>query len=49
MAEERVDRARKMVRCINLISRSKGEKVIRVFAFHMCVVGGPKPKMNNEL
>jgi hypothetical protein len=29
MAEERVDRARKMVRRINLISRSKGE-VIRV-------------------
>jgi hypothetical protein len=35
MAEERVDRARKMVRRIlTLISRSKGE-LIRVAAFHI--------------
>jgi hypothetical protein len=44
MAEERVDRARKMVRRINLISRRKGE-VIRVRV--SCVVGGSDQR--NEL
>ena len=46
MAKERVDRARKMVRRINLISRSIGE-VIRV---RVSYVSADQPnQLNNEL
>jgi hypothetical protein len=46
MAEERVDRARKMVRRIDLVLRSKGGGVIRVRVSYVC---RRTNQMNNEL